>query len=69
MTIVIEISRPFQWLPLTYCSDNTVIRVAWLLFAISIHFMRYDEIIDNATWDYEKPERYTELLERRYPNG
>jgi hypothetical protein len=55
MFIVFEISRPVQWKPHTFKSGLTIFSVCWLLFRISIHPIRYDEMIElamngNAIW-------------------
>jgi hypothetical protein len=49
MFITIEVSRPIQWLPGWWrCKGITSLRVWWLFFSISIHPMRYDEMIELA---------------------
>ena len=46
MFFTVEISRPIQWRPGFWrCPGITTCRVWWLWFSISLHPMRYDEII------------------------
>jgi hypothetical protein len=48
MFIVFEISRPFQLRPGFYSSSLTWFRIWWLWFAISLHPMRMDELLEMA---------------------
>ena len=49
MFFTIEISRPIQWLPGWWrCKGITTFRIWWLFFSVSIHPMRYDEMIELA---------------------
>lgn len=50
MFFVFEISRPLQLKPYFYNGNGvtTIFRVCWLWFALSIHPMRWDELIDLA---------------------
>jgi hypothetical protein len=46
MFFVFEISKPFQKKPGFYHSEITIFRVWWLWFALSLHPVRYDEMIN-----------------------
>jgi hypothetical protein len=49
MFFTFEISRPIQWLPGWWrCKGITTLRVWWLFFSVSLHPMRYDEMISLA---------------------
>ena len=54
MHIVFEISRPVQVRPGFYrCAGVTTFRIWWLWFAVSLHPMRHDEILDGS-YKWEK---------------
>jgi len=53
MFMTLEVSRHFQWKPGFFRMEGvTTFRIWWLWFAIALHPMRYDELVDMATEGY-----------------
>ncbi len=57
MFVTFEVSRPIQWRPYFHRENGiTTARFTWLLFSVSLHPMRFDELLSLAMSGHRETE-------------